>query len=96
VLKEQGGVSVHQNRTSKDSIVEHPAYAVVFLIHSLAYDREFPLNFSEKDSSSAGFWRYFPISDVWIPLCKLEAFNHDLRCSFVCWQPSCCDVERAG
>lgn len=56
VLKEQGGVSVHQNRTSKDSIIEHPTYAVVFLIHALAYDREFPLNFSEKETISAGFW----------------------------------------
>ncbi|KAM0917251.1 hypothetical protein ACQ4PT_009670 [Festuca glaucescens] len=56
VLKEQGGVSVHQNRTSKDSIVEHPTYAVVFLIHALAYDREFPLNFSEKETISSGFW----------------------------------------
>lgn len=56
VLKEQGGVSVHQNRTSKDSIVENPTYAVVFLIHVLAYDREFPLNFSEKETISSGFW----------------------------------------
>jgi sister-chromatid-cohesion protein PDS5 len=64
VLKEQGGVSVHQNRTSKDSIVENPTYAVVFLIHVLAYDREFPLNFSEKETISSGFWRYFLISDV--------------------------------
>uniref|UniRef100_A0ACD5VVH9 Uncharacterized protein n=1 Tax=Avena sativa TaxID=4498 RepID=A0ACD5VVH9_AVESA len=56
VLKEQGGVSVHQNRTSKDSIVDHPAYAVVFLIHTLAYDREFPSSFCEKATSSFEFW----------------------------------------
>ncbi|EMS52928.1 Sister chromatid cohesion protein PDS5-like protein A [Triticum urartu] len=56
VVKEQRGVSVHQNKTSNDSIVEHPAYAVLFLIHTLAYDEEFPFNFCEKETGSAEFW----------------------------------------
>ncbi|VAH82321.1 unnamed protein product [Triticum turgidum subsp. durum] len=56
VVKEQRGVSVHQNKTSNDSIVEHPAYAVLFLIHTLACDEEFPFNFCEKESGSAEFW----------------------------------------
>uniref|UniRef100_A0A453G0R9 Uncharacterized protein n=1 Tax=Aegilops tauschii subsp. strangulata TaxID=200361 RepID=A0A453G0R9_AEGTS len=56
VVKEQRGVSVHQNKTSNDSIVEHPAYAVLFLIHTLAYDEEFRFNFCEKETGSAEFW----------------------------------------
>ncbi|KAM3352872.1 hypothetical protein ACQJBY_024208 [Aegilops geniculata] len=56
VVKEQRRVSVHQNKTSNDSIVEHPAYAVLFLIHTLAYDEEFPFNFCEKETGSAEFW----------------------------------------
>ncbi|XP_044977567.1 sister chromatid cohesion protein PDS5 homolog A-B isoform X2 [Hordeum vulgare subsp. vulgare] len=56
VLKEQRGVSVHQNKTSNDSIVEHPSYAVLFLIHTLAYDEEFPFNFCEEETGSADFW----------------------------------------
>lgn len=64
MVKEQRGVSVHQNKTSNDSIVEHPAYAVLFLIHTLAYDEEFRFNFCEKETGSAEFWRYVLVSDV--------------------------------
>ncbi|PNT73259.1 hypothetical protein BRADI_2g56220v3 [Brachypodium distachyon] len=56
VLKEQRGLSVHQNSANKDSIVGHPSYAVVFLIHTLAYEMEFPSSFSEKEIGSAEFW----------------------------------------
>ncbi|KAG8054616.1 hypothetical protein GUJ93_ZPchr0001g29862 [Zizania palustris] len=55
VLKEQRRFFVHQNRTSDESIVDHPAYAVVFLIHTLAYDKEFPTEFCEE-KISAEFW----------------------------------------
>ncbi|XP_040378681.1 sister chromatid cohesion protein PDS5 homolog A isoform X2 [Oryza brachyantha] len=54
VLKEQRRLFVHQN-TSKQSIVDHPAYAVVFLVHTLAYDKEFPTKLCEN-KISAEFW----------------------------------------
>ncbi|KAF0902491.1 hypothetical protein E2562_017891, partial [Oryza meyeriana var. granulata] len=55
VLKEQRRLFVRQNTTRKESLVDHPAYAVVFLTHTLAYDEEFPTKLSEN-KISAEFW----------------------------------------
>uniref|UniRef100_A0A0D9V8B2 Tudor domain-containing protein n=1 Tax=Leersia perrieri TaxID=77586 RepID=A0A0D9V8B2_9ORYZ len=54
VLKEQSRLFVRQN-TTKQSLVDHPAYAVVFLIHTLAYDKEFPTKLCEN-KISVEFW----------------------------------------
>ncbi|KAL6614101.1 hypothetical protein ACP70R_036371 [Stipagrostis hirtigluma subsp. patula] len=53
--EEQRRYFVHQNRASKDSIVDNPAYAVVYLIHTLAYDRRFPSKYCENDTSFPEF-----------------------------------------
>ncbi|KAG2602210.1 hypothetical protein PVAP13_5KG660400 [Panicum virgatum] len=55
VLKEQRRFFVQQNRASKDSIVDNPAYAVVFLIHTLAYDGGLPSNSYEDETSFPEF-----------------------------------------
>ncbi|TVU36377.1 hypothetical protein EJB05_18310 [Eragrostis curvula] len=55
VLKEQRRAFVHQNRASHDSIVDNPAYAVVFLIHILAYDGRFPFKNCENETSFPEF-----------------------------------------
>ncbi|KAL6840252.1 hypothetical protein ACP4OV_030062 [Aristida adscensionis] len=55
VLKEQRRYFIHQNRASKDSIVDNPAYTVVFLIHTLAYDGRFPSNYCENETSFTEF-----------------------------------------
>ncbi|GJN17041.1 hypothetical protein PR202_gb04079 [Eleusine coracana subsp. coracana] len=51
VLKEQQRFLFHQKRASKDSIVDNPAYAMVFLIHILAYDGRFPSMGCENETS---------------------------------------------
>lgn len=55
VLKEQRRFFVYQNRTSKESIVDNPAYAVVFLIHTLAYDGALPSDYYVDESSFPEF-----------------------------------------
>uniref|UniRef100_A0A0E0CAV1 Sister chromatid cohesion protein PDS5 homolog A n=1 Tax=Oryza meridionalis TaxID=40149 RepID=A0A0E0CAV1_9ORYZ len=55
VLKEQRRLFVHHNTKRKESLVDHPAYAVVFLTHTLAYDKEFPMKLCEN-KISAEFW----------------------------------------
>jgi len=62
VLKEQRRFFVHQNRTNKESIVNNPAYAVVFLIHTLAYDGTLSSNYYVDESS-------FP--ELCSPLCVM-------------------------
>ncbi|GJM92438.1 hypothetical protein PR202_ga08912 [Eleusine coracana subsp. coracana] len=57
VLKEQQRFLFHQKRASKDSIVDNPAYAMVFMIHILAYDGRFPSMDCENETSFPEFCR---------------------------------------
>lgn len=90
MLKEQRRVFVQQNKTSKDSIVDNPAYAVIFLIHTLAHGEGLPSNYYEDETSFPEFCRYFlmldlsallqaPLVHKWFPwLEKVDASNHCL------------------
>ncbi|OEL37949.1 hypothetical protein BAE44_0001036 [Dichanthelium oligosanthes] len=62
-----------ENRTSKDSIVDNPAYAVVFLIHTLAYDGEFPSNYYEDETSFPDFCS--PLCVMLRELVEIDSFN---------------------
>lgn len=92
MLKEQRRVFLQQIKTSKDSIVDSPAYAVVFLIHTLAHGEELPSNYYEDETSFPEFCRYFlmldlsallqtPLVHKWfLWLEKSDAHNHFLTC----------------
>ncbi|KAG2593232.1 hypothetical protein PVAP13_5NG110322 [Panicum virgatum] len=73
VLKEQRRFFVQQNRASKDSIVDNPAYAVVFLIHTLAYDGGFPSNYIEDQTSFPEFCS--PLCVMLRALVEVDSFN---------------------
>ncbi|WVZ68025.1 hypothetical protein U9M48_017016 [Paspalum notatum var. saurae] len=84
VLKEQRMFFVHQNRESKDSIVDNPAYAVVFLIHTLAYVGSFPSKYYEDESSFSEFCS--PLCVMLRELVRIDSFNrteHGPTASFV-------------
>lgn len=72
VLKEQRRFFIHQ-KASKDSIVDNPAYAVVFLIHTLAYDGKFPSKHSENDTSFPEFCS--PLCVMLRELVEIDGFN---------------------
>ncbi|CAL4960254.1 unnamed protein product [Urochloa decumbens] len=84
VLKEQRRFFVQQNRASKDTIVDNPAYVVVFLIHTLAYDGEFPSNYYEDETSFPEFCS--PLCVMLRELVEIDSFNrteHGLTASSV-------------
>ncbi|KAJ1286407.1 hypothetical protein BS78_03G350000 [Paspalum vaginatum] len=84
VLKEQRMFFVHQNTESKDSIVDNPAYAVVFLIHTLAYDGRFPSKYYEDESSFSEFCS--PLCVMLRELVRIDSCNrteHGPTASFV-------------
>ncbi|PAN27370.1 hypothetical protein PAHAL_5G076300 [Panicum hallii] len=73
VLKEQRRFFVQQNRASKDSIVDNPAYSVVFLIHTLAYDGGLPSNYYEDETSFPEFCS--PLCVMLRELVEIDSFN---------------------
>ncbi|CAO2182211.1 unnamed protein product [Urochloa humidicola] len=73
LLKEQRRFFVQQNRASKDSIVDNPAYAVVFLIHTLAYDGGFPSNYHEDETSFPEFCS--PLCVMLRELVEIDSFS---------------------
>ncbi|CAO1942424.1 unnamed protein product [Urochloa humidicola] len=75
VLKEQRRFFVQQNRAGKDSIVDNPAYAVVFLIHTLAYDGGLPSNYYEDETSFPEFCS--PLCVMLRELVEIDSFNRN-------------------
>lgn len=73
VLKEQRRLFVHQNKGNKDSIVDNPAYVVVFLIHALSYDERFPSKFYEDQSNFSEFCS--PLYVMLRELVRIDSFN---------------------
>ncbi|KAF8717134.1 hypothetical protein HU200_026250 [Digitaria exilis] len=73
VLKEQRRVFLQQIKTSKDSIVDSPAYAVVFLIHTLAHGEELPSNYYEDETSFPEFCS--PLYVMLRELVEIDSFN---------------------
>ncbi|RLN05424.1 hypothetical protein C2845_PM13G14560 [Panicum miliaceum] len=62
-----------ENRASKDSIVDNPAYSVVFLIHTLAYDGGLPSNYYEDETSFPEFCS--PLCVMLRELVEIDSFN---------------------
>ncbi|CAO1944277.1 unnamed protein product [Urochloa humidicola] len=84
VLKEQRRFFVQQNRAGKDSIVDNPAYTVVFLIHTLAYDGGLPSNYYEDETSFPEFCS--PLCVMLRELVEIDSFyrnEHGPTASYV-------------